>query len=82
MDSIPAAIRAAADGIGIAFAAEEAVAAYAPPDSVETLLASWTAPFPGFHLCYPGDRRIAPAARVLIDAMKARASGAAEGELP
>ncbi len=75
VDSIPAAIRAAADGIGIAFAAEQAVAAYAPPNSVESLLESWTALFPGFHLCYQSNRHIAPAVRVLIDAIKAHASG-------
>ena len=69
VDSIPAAVRAAADGIGIAFAAKPAVAAYAPPNSIRTLLEHWTAPFPGFHLCYPSNRHMAPAVRVLIDAI-------------
>ena len=69
VDSIPAAVRAAADGVGIAFAAEQAIAAYAPPESVERLLEGWTASFPGFHLCYPRARDTAPAVRVLIDAI-------------
>ena len=74
VDSIPAAIRAATDGIGVAFAAEQAVAAYAPQNSVKTILERWTAPFPGFYLCYPSNRQIAPAVRVLIDAIKAHAN--------
>ncbi len=75
VDSIPAAIRAATSGIGIAFAAEQAVAAYTPQNSVKILLERWTAPFPGFHLCYPSNRHVAPAVRVLIDAIKAHSSG-------
>ncbi len=75
VDSIPAAIRAAADGVGIAFAAEQAIAAYSPQNSVKTLLESWTAPFPGFHLCYPSNRHIAPAVRCIIDAIRAYSSG-------
>ena len=69
VDDIPSAIQAAVHGIGIAFAAEEAITAYTTPGDVEPLLERWTATFPGFHLCYPGTRHISPAVRVVIDAI-------------
>ena len=42
------------------------------------LLERWSAPFPGFYLCYPQQRQMAPALRVLLDAIAAPFRGMAK----
>ena len=34
------------------------------------LLERWSAPFPGYFLCYPQQRQMAPALRAFIDAVR------------
>lgn len=63
------AIAAAADGVGIAFAIEEAVAPHIAAGRLVPLLEAWSAPFPGFFLCYTRQRHMAPALRAVIDAI-------------
>lgn len=67
-------LKAAAEGLGIAFATEELVAPYLANGSLVALLESWSAPFPGFFLCYPAQRQMAPALRAFIDALRAFAN--------
>jgi DNA-binding transcriptional LysR family regulator len=38
------------------------------------LLEAWSAPFPGFHLCFPAQRQMAPPLRAFIDAVRANAA--------
>jgi DNA-binding transcriptional LysR family regulator len=64
-------LKAAAEGLGIAFATEELAAPYLENGTLVALLDSWSAPFPGFYLCYPAQRQMAPALRAFIDALKA-----------
>ena len=65
-------VRAAVEGIGIAFAVEEAVTPFVEDCRLVRLLEPWSAPFAGFHLCYPQQRHMAPALRAFIDALRAR----------
>lgn len=63
------AVEAAIDGIGIAFAIQEVVAPHIAAGRLIPLLEPWSAPFPGFYLCYPMQRQMTPTLRVLIDAV-------------
>ncbi len=63
-------IAAAAAGVGIAFAIEEAVAPFIRDGQLVPLLESWSAPFPGFFLCYPQQRHMSPALRAFVDRLK------------
>ncbi len=65
------AVTAALESVGIAFAIEEAVARHVGAGRLVPLLQAWSAPFPGFFLCYPAQRQMAPALRVVIDAIVA-----------
>ena len=46
-------LQAAVDGLGIAFAAQEMIAPHVAAGQLVPLLERWSAPFPGYHLCYP-----------------------------
>ena len=63
-------IAAALDGVGLAFAVEEAVAGHMTAGRLVPLLERWSAPFPGFFLCTPRQRHMAPALRAFMDALK------------
>lgn len=60
-------LRAAIDGVGIAFLFEQDAAPSLVTGQVEALLTDWTPRFPGFHLYYSGTRLVAPALRAFID---------------
>lgn len=62
-------LEAALSGVGIAFLKEESVAAAIAAGRLVPLLERWSAPFPGFYLCYPQQRQMAPSLRVLLDAI-------------
>ncbi|MES2497455.1 MAG: LysR family transcriptional regulator [Pseudomonadota bacterium] len=64
------AIRATLKGIGIGFASEEMVRHHVAAGRLIPLLEPWCAPFPGMFLCYPRQRRMAPALRAFIDAVR------------
>lgn len=74
VDSKPLAIRAALDGLGIAFAVEEQVAQALADGRLIPLLEAWCAPFPGHHLCYPRQRLMAPGVRAFIDHVRSAAT--------
>ena len=67
-------VKAAVEGLGIAFATQELIAPYLEQGRLVALLESWSAPFPGFYLCYPAQRQMAPALRAFIDALRAFAN--------
>jgi DNA-binding transcriptional LysR family regulator len=64
-------VKAAVEGLGIAFATEELVAPYVEQGRLVSLFESWSAPFPGYYLCYPAQRQMAPALRAFINALRA-----------
>ncbi len=73
VNSKETAIRAAVDGVGIAFAVEQQAADPIANGRLVVLLEAWSGPFPGHHLCYPQQRQMAPAIRVFIDAVRSAA---------
>jgi DNA-binding transcriptional LysR family regulator len=77
IDEKEIAIRLALEGVGIAFAVEETVADHIAAGRLKPLLERWSAPFPGYFLCYPQQRQMAPALRAFIDAVRGGMSGRA-----
>lgn len=67
-------VKAAIDGVGIAFIpsglAEQAIA----EGKLVAMLEEWAGPFPGHHLCYPRQRQMSPALRAFIDHIRENAS--------
>jgi DNA-binding transcriptional LysR family regulator len=67
-------IDAAVRGIGIAFWIERELQPLIQAGQLVALLEEWSAPFPGFFMCYPQQRQMAPALRAFIDFVKTRAA--------
>jgi DNA-binding transcriptional LysR family regulator len=67
-------LQAALDGVGIAFPTDQLSAPHIAAGRLVPLLEKWSAPFPGFYLCYPAQRQMAPSLRAFIDAVRAVAS--------
>lgn len=63
-------VRAALQGVGIAFTIEHRVREHIAEGRLVPLLERWSAPFPGLFLCYPRQRQMAPALRAFIDAVR------------
>jgi len=63
-------VQAAIDGIGVAFASRRLIDAPIAEGRLVPLLEAWSAPFPGYYLCYPAQRRMAPPLRALIDTVR------------
>jgi DNA-binding transcriptional LysR family regulator len=61
------AIRAALDGVGIAYLFDHQIRTHMDAGRLVRLLDEWTPPFPGFHLYYPSARQVPPALRAFID---------------
>jgi len=64
------AVRAALQGVGIAFPVENMVRQEIADGRLIPLLEPWSEPFPGHFLCYPQQRQMAPALRAFIDAVR------------
>lgn len=62
-------LQAAIDGVGIAFTVREMAEPAIADGRLVPLLEEWAAPFPGYFLCYPAQRQMAPALRAFIDAI-------------
>ena len=74
------AVRAAADGLGIAYAAEAVADPFLRSGQLVRVLEDWTPAFEGFFLYYPGHRQVPVALRALIDMLRgARGSAPAQG---
>lgn len=63
-------IRAALDGIGVAFTLEEHVAAHLAAGRLVRVLEDWCPPFDGYFLYYPGRRHQSPALQALVGALR------------
>lgn len=66
-------LQAAVDGLGIAFASEQLIAPHVAAGRLVPLLERWSAPFPGYYLCYPAQRQMAPPLRAFIDSVRSTA---------
>src|SRR6202030_2599241 len=70
------AVRAAIDGLGIAYTLESLAQPFLRAGQLVRVLEDWSPSFEGLFLYYPGHRRAPPALRVLIDMMRASGGSA------
>jgi DNA-binding transcriptional LysR family regulator len=64
------AVRAAVDGLGIAYAAEAVADPFLRSGQLIPVLEDWSPSFEGFFLYYPGHRQVPVALRALIDMLR------------
>jgi len=76
------AVRAALDGLGIAYTLESLTDRFVRSGQLVRVLEDWSPSFEGFFLFYPGRRQVPNALRALIDMIKAAHSPAPTGRLP
>jgi DNA-binding transcriptional LysR family regulator len=67
----PMALQMALEGLGVAFCIEDTVRSHIYARRLVAILEEWSAPFPGFFLCYPRQRHLSPATRAVIDRIRA-----------
>lgn len=72
MDDVDLMVRAALDGVGVAFTFEEQVAALLAKRRLVRVLEDWCPPFPGYFLYYPSRRHQPPGLQALIEALRFR----------
>ena len=70
VDDVETLIRAAIDGVGLAFVSDERVAPQLAAGELVRVLEDWCQPFPGFFLYYPSRRQQPPALAALIHALR------------
>ncbi len=70
VDDLELVIRAARDGVGLAYMAEENAAADLASGALVRMLEDWCQPFPGFFLYYPSRRQQPAALSALIHALR------------
>lgn len=70
VDDVETLVRAAIDGVGLAFVSEERVAAELAGGELIRVLEDWCQPFSGFFLYYPSRRQQPAALSALIDTLK------------
>ena len=70
VDDVDVLIRAAEDGVGLAFALEEHVATQLASGALVRVLDDWCPPFAGYFLLYPSRRQQPPALSALIEALR------------
>jgi DNA-binding transcriptional LysR family regulator len=63
---------AALAGLGLTYVPEDMIHAHVARGRLRRVLEDWCAPFPGYHLYYPGRRQLSPAFTVLVDALRYR----------
>lgn len=63
-------IRAALDGVGLAFLIEDHVAEHIARGALVRVLEDWCPPFDGYFLYYPSRRHQPPALQALVDALR------------
>jgi DNA-binding transcriptional LysR family regulator len=73
VNNIPMALRAARDGIGIAYLPDDLVRADLDAGRLVRVLADWCPAFPGYHLYYPSRRQPKPAFALLVEALRSHA---------
>ena len=63
-------LRAALDGLGVAYMFEEHVADHLARSQLVRVLEDWCPPFDGYFLYYPSRRHQPPALQALVDALR------------
>ena len=72
VDEVELIVRAALDGVGLAFMAEETAAPHLASGALVRVLADWCPPYPGFFLYYPSRRQLPAALGALIETLRYR----------
>jgi DNA-binding transcriptional LysR family regulator len=70
VDDVELSIRAALDGVGLAFVDDDRIAAHLASGALVRVLEDWCPPFPGFFLYYPSRRQLPAALSALIDTLR------------
>jgi DNA-binding transcriptional LysR family regulator len=70
VDDVETLVRAAIDGVGLAFISDERVATEIESGNLIRVLEEWCQPFPGFFLYYPSRRQQPAALTALITALR------------
>jgi DNA-binding transcriptional LysR family regulator len=70
VDDVELLLRAALDGVGLAFISEELAAEHLADGTLVRVLDDWCQPFPGFFLYYPSRRQQPAALAALINTLK------------
>ena len=70
VDDLNLVIRAAIDGVGLAYMSEDNAAPYLAKKSLIRVLEDWCQPFPGFFLYYPSRRQQPAPLSALIDVLR------------
>jgi DNA-binding transcriptional LysR family regulator len=73
VNNIPMALRAARDGVGVAYLPDDLVRADLDAGRLVRVLADWCPAFPGYHLYYPSRRQPKPAFALLVEALRSHA---------
>lgn len=68
-------VRAALDGVGLAYLLENSVTEALAEKRLVRVLTSYCPPFPGLFLYYPSRTQVAPKLRALVDFLRARRRG-------
>jgi DNA-binding transcriptional LysR family regulator len=72
VDEVELIVRAALDGVGLAFMAEETAAPHLVSGALVRVLEDWCPPYPGFFLYYPSRRQLPAALGALIETLRYR----------
>jgi DNA-binding transcriptional LysR family regulator len=70
VDDVELLVRAALDGIGLAFVSDEHVVTHLANGTLIRVLEDWCQPFPGFFLYYPSRRQQPAALAALINVLR------------
>src|SRR2546426_12243893 len=70
VDDVEIMIRAAIDGVGLAFMSEERAAPHLASGELVRVLEDWCPPFPGVFLYYPRQRQLPAALSALIETLR------------
>jgi len=70
VDDVEILLRAAIDGVGLAFVSEDTAAPHIASGALVRVLEDWCQPFPGFFLYYPSRRQQPAALSALIKALR------------
>jgi DNA-binding transcriptional LysR family regulator len=70
VDDVELVVRAAIDGVGLAFMAEESAAPHLASGALVRVLEDWCPPYPGFFLYHPRQRRLPAALSALIETLR------------
>ncbi len=70
VDNMDLLIRAAVDGVGLAFVSESHAIPYLSAGQLERVLEEWSPPFPGVFLYYPSRRQRPAALTALVETLR------------